>query len=58
MSIIMRKKCKSNQRPSPKQQKMLDMFAVLFVCGILGLIITLLILVLVDIDPNGVTYFV
>lgn len=58
MSIIMRKKRKSNQRPSPKQQKMLDMFAVLFVCGILGLIITLLIFVLVDIDPNGVTYFV
>ena len=54
----MRKKCKSNQRPSPKQQKMLDMFAVLFVCGILGLIITLLIVILANIDPNGKTYFV
>ena len=58
MSIIMRKKRKSNQRPSPKQQKMLDMFGVLFVCGILGLIITLLIVILADIDPNGKTYFV
>ena len=58
MSIIMRKKRKSNQRPSPKQQKMLDMFGVLFVCGILGLIITLLIVILSDIDPNGVTFFV
>ena len=54
----MRKKRKSNQRPSPKQQKMLDMFRVLFVCGILGLIITLLIVILADIDPNGKTYFV
>ena len=51
-------KFKLKHKPSPQQQKMLDMFAVLFVCGILGLIITLLILVLVDIDPNGVTYFV
>ena len=58
MSIIMRKKCKSNQRPSPKQQKMLDMFGVLIVCGILGLIITLLIVILANIDPNGKTYFV
>ena len=58
MSIIMRKKRKSNQRPSPKQQKMLDMFAVLIVCGIVGLIITLLIIKLADIDLNGVTYFV
>ena len=49
---------KSYKKLRMKQQKMLDMFAVLFVCGILGLIITLLILVLVDIDPNGVTYFV
>ena len=58
MSIIMRKKRKSNQRPSPKQRKMLDMFGVLFICGILGLIITLLIIILADIDPNGVTFFV
>ena len=54
----MRKKRKSNQRPSPKQQKMLDMFGVLFVCGILALIITLLIVILANIDPNGKTYFV
>ena len=58
MSIIMRKKRKSNQRPSPKQQKMLDMFRVIFICGILGLIITLLIVILANIDPNGKTYFV
>ena len=58
MSIIMRKKRKSNQIPSPKQQKMLDMFRVIFICGILGLIITLLIVILADIDPNGVTFFV
>ena len=58
MSIIMRKKRKSNQRPSPKQQKMLDMFGALFICGILGLIITLLIVILANIDPNGKTYFV
>jgi len=58
VSIIMRRKRKSNQRPSPKQQKMLDMFGVLFVCGILGLIITLLIVILADIDPNGVTFFI
>ena len=58
MSIIIRKKRKSNQRPSPKQQKMLDMFRVIFICGILGLIITLLIVILADIDPNGVTFFV
>jgi hypothetical protein len=58
MSITLREKRKSNQRPSPKQQKMLDMFGVLFICGILGLIITLLIVILADIDPNGVTFFV
>ena len=58
MSTIMRKKLRSNQRPSPKQQKMLDMFGALFICGILGLIITLLIVILADIDPNGVTFFV
>tara|TARA_B110000037_G_scaffold124666_1_gene142023 strand:- start:275 stop:439 length:165 start_codon:yes stop_codon:yes gene_type:complete len=54
----MGKKRKSNQRPSPEQQKMLDMFGALFICGILGLIITLLIVILADIDPNGVTFFV
>ena len=58
MSTIMRKKLRSNQRPSPKQEKMLDMFRILFFCGILGLIITLLILILADIDLNGKTYFV
>ena len=58
MSRIIRKIHKSNQRPSPKQQKMLDMFRVIFICGILGLIITLLIVILADIDPNGVTFFV
>ena len=58
MSITLREKRKSNQRPSPKQRKMLDMFGVLFICGILGLIITLLIVILADIDPNGVTFFV
>lgn len=58
MSIIMRKKRKSNQKLSPKKQKVLDMFAVLLVCGILGLIIMLFILILADIDPNGKTYFV
>jgi Na+/H+-translocating membrane pyrophosphatase len=58
MSIIIRKKRKSNQILSPKQQKMLDMFRVIFICGILGLIITLLIVILADIDPNGVTFFV
>ena len=54
----MRKKRKSNQRPSPKQKKMLDIFGILFIFGISGLILTLLILVIGDIDPNGVTYFV
>ena len=58
VSIIMRKKRKSNQRPSPKQKKMLDIFGILFIFGILGLILTLLILVIGDIDPNGVTFFV
>ena len=54
----MRKKRKSNHKPSPKQKKMLDIFGILFIFGILGLILTLLILVIGDIDPNGVTYFV
>lgn len=54
----MKKKHKSSQKPSPEQQKMLDMFAALFICGILGLIITLLILILADIDPNGLPFFV
>ena len=54
----MLKKRKSNQKLSPKKQKVLDMFAVLLVCGILGLIIMLFILILADIDPNGKTYFV
>jgi hypothetical protein len=54
----MRKKRKSNQKLSPKKQKVLDMFAVLLVCGILGLIIMLFILILADIDPNGKAYFV
>ena len=58
MSTIMKKKHKSIQKPSPEQQKMLDMFAALFICGIFGLIITLLILILADIDPNGATFFV
>ena len=51
-------KFKLKHKPSPQQQKMLDMFAVLIVCGIVGLIITLLIIKLADIDLNGVTYFV
>ena len=54
----MRKKRKSNQKPSPKQQKVLDIFAVLLVCGILGLTIRLFILILADIDPNVATLFV
>ena len=58
VSIIMRKKRKSNHKPSPKQKKMLDIFGILFIFGISGLILTLLILVIGDIDPNGVTYFV
>ena len=58
VSIIMRKKRKSNHKPSPKQKKMLDIFGILFIFGILGLIITLLIVILADIDPNGVTFFV
>jgi|TARA_B110000238_G_scaffold136997_1_gene147645 hypothetical protein len=55
---IMVTKFKLKHKPSPQQQKMLDMFAVLIVCGIVGLIITLLIIKLADIDLNGVTYFV
>ena len=51
-------KFKLKHKPSPKQKKVLDMFINLFVVGILGLVLTLLILVLGDIDPNGVTYFV
>jgi len=58
MSTIMKKKYKSSQILSPKQQKMLDMFTAPFICGIVGLIITLLIVILADIDPNGVTFFV
>ncbi len=54
----MKKKYLSMHKPSPKQQKMLDMFGALFICGIAGLIITLLIVILADIDPNGVTFFV
>ena len=54
--MIIKHKLKHNL--SPKQQKMLDMFGALFICGILGLIITLLIVILADIDPNGVTFFV
>tara|TARA_B110000211_G_scaffold87947_1_gene103060 strand:- start:251 stop:430 length:180 start_codon:yes stop_codon:yes gene_type:complete len=55
---IMITKFKLKHKPSPKQKKMLDIFSILFVVGILGLVLTLLILVLGDIDPNGVTYFV
>jgi len=51
-------KFKLKHKPSPKQKKMLDIFGILFVFGILGLIFTLLIVVIRDIDPNGVTYFV
>lgn len=58
MSTIMKKKHKSSQILSPKQQNMLNMFTPLFICGIVGLIITLLIVILADIDPNGVTFFV
>tara|TARA_B100000809_G_scaffold231892_1_gene247379 strand:- start:347 stop:529 length:183 start_codon:yes stop_codon:yes gene_type:complete len=58
ISKIMKKKYLSMHKPSPKQQKMLDMFGALFICGIAGLIITLLIVILADIDPNGVTFFV
>ena len=58
MSTIMNKIYKSSQIPSPKLQKMLDTFTALFICGIVGLIITLLIVILADIDPNGVTFFV
>ncbi len=54
----MKKKYLSMHKLSPKQKKMLDMFGALFICGILGLIITLLIVILADIDPNGVTFFV
>jgi len=55
---IMVTKFKLKHKPSPKQKKMLDIFGILFVFGILGLIFTLLIVVIRDIDPNGVTYFV
>ena len=41
-----------------KQQKMLDTFAILFVCGILALLITILIVKLADIDLSGNTYFI
>ena len=58
VSIIMGKKHKLKHNLSPKQQKMLDIFGILFIFGILGLILTLLILVIGDIDPNGVTFFV
>ncbi len=54
--MIIKHKLKHNLLP--KQRKMLDMFGVLFICGILGLIITLSIVILADIDPNGVTFFV
>ena len=55
---IMITKFKLKHKPSPKQKKMLDIFGILFLFGILGLILTLLILIIGDIDPNGVTYFV
>ena len=51
-------KFKLEHKPSPKQKKMLDIFGVLFVFEILGMILTLLILVLGDFDANGNTYFV
>lgn len=54
--MIIKYKLKHNLYP--KQQNMLNMFGALFICGILGLIITLLIVILADIDPNGVTFFV
>jgi hypothetical protein len=58
ISTIMKKKYLSMHKPSPEQQKRIDIFATLFICGILGLIITLLFVLLTDIDPNGVTFFV
>ena len=58
ISKIMVTKFKLKHKPSPKQKKMLDIFGILFIFGISGLILTLLILVIGDIDPNGVTYFV
>tara|TARA_B110000238_G_scaffold17181_1_gene16796 strand:+ start:587 stop:751 length:165 start_codon:yes stop_codon:yes gene_type:complete len=51
-------KFKLKHKLSPKQKKMLDIFGILFIFGISGLILTLLILIIGDIDPNGVTYFV
>ena len=54
----MKKKYLSMHKPSPEQQKRIDIFAALFICGILGLIITLLFVLLTDIDPKGVTFFV
>jgi hypothetical protein len=49
---------KLKYKPSSKQEKMLDVFGVVFISGILVLILSLLILIIGDIDPNGVTYFV
>ena len=51
-------KHKSKHNLSPKQQKMLDMFRILFIFGFLGLLLSLLILIVGGIDPYGVTYFV
>ena len=52
------KQFKLKYKPSSKQKKMLDVFGVVFISGILVLILSLLILIIGDIDPNGVTYFV
>ena len=54
----MYKQFKLKYKPSSKQEKMLDVFGVVFISGILVLILSLLILIIGDIDPNGVTYFV
>ena len=51
-------KYKLKYKPSSKQEKMLDIFDILFIFGILGLILSLLFLIIGNIDPNGVTYFV
>jgi len=52
------KQFKLKYKPSSKQENMLDVFGVVFISGILVLILSLLILIIGDIDPNGVTYFV